>query len=433
MRAAGRRRPPARPLARSPRRRPDPLHGIWERSPGLPQTGGQGLPLHDHHHRAARHRAAGHRLVDLCGFSDGAAAGCTAIWESTPPNDPGDPVAALVAPFLRTWAVPALSFAVADGGRVRTARAFGHANPATREIATPAHRFRLASVSKPITSAAVHLLADRGRLALTDRVFGPGTPLGTRYGTRPYGAALRALRVQHLLEHTAGGWPNDADDPMFAQPSLDLDALVSWTLDHHPLRAAPGTVHDYSNFGYCLLGRIVERVSGLPYARFVHRFLLRPAGAGRAVPAGATAADRQDPEAVYVGVGPDAPYRLRLDRMDAHGGWAAAPADVLRLLAALDGSSGRPALLRAETFTAMTTACTLRPVSATAAGYARGWAVNGAGTVWHEGALAGTRSLLVRRADGRAWCAVCNTGRPDSALGAELDALMWEVQALVGT
>ncbi|MCU7820689.1 serine hydrolase [Kitasatospora sp. DSM 101779] len=406
--------------------------GIWERSPGRPYTAEHGVPLPEHLRHAARHAAAGRRLVDLGGFAVGGTELCTAVWESGPPDGPEDPVTALVEPFRRTWSVPGLSLAVADRGEVLTARAFGHANPATRESATPGHRFRLASVSKPITSAAVHLLADHARLTLTERVFGDGALLGTRYGRRPYGARLRALRVQHLLEHTSGGWTNDADDPMFGRLSLGLDALVSRTLDHHPLRAFPGTVHGYSNFGYCLLGRIVERVSGLTYGEFVRRHLLVPAGAGQAVLAGATAADRQDPEAVYLGTGPHAPYRIRVDRMDAAGGWAAAPADVLRLLAALDGTAARPALLRPETFAAMTTASARRPATATSGGYARGWAVNTAGTIWHTGAMAGTQSVLVRRADGRAWCAVCNTGRPDDTLGEGLDELMWEVQAVVG-
>jgi len=65
-------------------------------------------------------------------------------------------------------------------------------------------------------------------------------------------------------------------------------------------------------------------------------------------------------------------------------------------------------------------------------GYARGWAVNTFGTRWHNGTLAGTQSILVRAANQHEWAAVCNTGNPSNPqLGSDLDALMWQVDAVV--
>ncbi|MFF1868663.1 serine hydrolase [Kitasatospora herbaricolor] len=410
----------------------DRYAGIWEHSPGHPGKAEHGVPHEDYQAHFEAGLAAGLRLVDLSGFRSGVAAACTMIWERTPEADFGaDPAAALVVPFMQKWAVPGLSFALALNGTVRAARTYGYANRITRETATPDHRFRIASVSKPITSTAVHLLLEQGRLALTDPVFGAGGLLGTGYGTVPYGPRVLALRLRHLLEHSSGGWTNDDHDPMFQQPALDRDALISWTLDTRPLGADPGTVYGYSNFGYCLLGRIVERVTGMPYGQFVHRFVLDPSGAVRATPAGAAAPDRQDGEAVYTGLDRAAPYGIRVDRMDSHGGWAATPADTLRFLFSVDGLPAPPDLLQPATRTAMTTASAVRPVSPGTPGYARGWAVNGAGTIWHDGTLPGTQAILVRPADGRAWSAVCNAGRPGTALADEFDALMWQVQQVV--
>ena len=70
------------------------------------------------------------------------------------------------------------------------------------------------------------------------------------------------IEVQHLLEHTAGGWPNDGKDPMFTSPQLDHPALIGATLDADLLTRPPAVEHIYSNFGYCLLGRVIERTSG---------------------------------------------------------------------------------------------------------------------------------------------------------------------------
>ncbi|MFF3735386.1 serine hydrolase [Streptomyces sp. NPDC002476] len=406
--------------------------GIWEQSPGHPGSAAHGITNDDYQGQFDANVAAGLRLVDVSGSVDGGSARYTTIWESTPEADfSANPAAGLVVPFMQKWAVPGFSFAIARNGTLRATGAFGYANRITREIATPDYRFRIASVTKPLTSIAVHRLIEQGRLTLTDQVFGTGALLGTTYGTHAYSTRVLAVQLQHLLEHSAGGWTNDGNDPMFQQTQLGQDALISWTLDNRPLTADPGTTYGYSNFGYCLLGRIIERVSGVSYAQFVHRFVLDPSNAGQTVLAGATAADRQGQEAMYFGLDRDAPYEIRIDRMDSHGGWVMTPADMLRFLFSADGLPVPPDLLQPGTRTAMTTASGVRPVTPTTPGYARGWAVNSAGTIWHDGTLPGTQSILVRPSDGRAWSAVCNTGRPNTPLDKEFDDLMWQVQQAV--
>ena len=104
--------------------------------------------------------------------------------------------------------------------------------------------------------------------------------------------------------------------------------------------------------------------------------------------AGNTAAEGQYPEAMYYGVDLQAPYELPVQRMDAHGGWIATPSDLLQFLMRVDGFANPMDTLRAGTVTAMTAPSAANP------GYARGWAVNSAGTRWHN-ALAG-KSILVR-------------------------------------
>ena len=147
--------------------------------------------------------------------------------------------------------------------------------------------------------------------------------------------------------------------------------------------------------------------------------------------AGTTAPDRANREAMYFSLNRAAPYGIRVDRMDSHGGWAATPADVLRFFFRVDGIAPPPDLLQAATRIAMTTASAVQPASATMPGYARGWAVNSVSTIWHNGTLPGTQAILVCPSDRRAWCAVCNTGRPNTALVGEFDDLMWKVQQAI--
>ena len=249
---------------------------------------------------------------------------------------------------------------------------------------------------------------------------------GTQYGTLPYGPNIVNITLQHLLEHTAGGWPNDSNDPMFQQTNLSGGDLISWTLNNQPLLDTPGHAYRYSNFGYCVLGRVIETVTGQTYTNAVQNLILASSGITQMAIAGDTAAERQYPEAMYLGVDLQAPYELPVRRMDAHGGWIARPIDLLQFLMRVDGFANPMDVLQAGTVTAMTTPSAANP------GYARGWAVNNAGTRWHNGTLAGTQSILVRTANQHEWAVVCNTGNPaNSQLGLDLDSLMWQVDAVV--
>ena len=151
---------------------------IWEQSPGYPWRARHGLP--DANYQAEFDTGVRENmfLVDLSGFRSGESVAFTTIWEqgAWAPERRG-PVSDLVMPFMQKWAVPGFSSAVARDGSLRAAHCFGYANRITREIVTPTTRLRLASLAKPITSTAVHLLIEQGRLALTDQVFGGGVSL----------------------------------------------------------------------------------------------------------------------------------------------------------------------------------------------------------------------------------------------------------------
>jgi CubicO group peptidase (beta-lactamase class C family) len=121
-------------------------------------------------------------------------------------------MARLAEDFRGRYAVPGLSVAIAFRGRVLYEEAFGVADGDRVERALTSHRYRIASLSKPITSSAIMDLVESGRLTLDARVFGRGAVLGTDYGRPPYKPYVEDVTIEHLLTHTAGGWPNDATD-----------------------------------------------------------------------------------------------------------------------------------------------------------------------------------------------------------------------------
>jgi len=337
-------------------------------------------------------------------------------------------MAAAAGDFMRKYDVPGLSVAIARAGTLVYAEAFGLAER-PRTPLTPDHRFRIASVTKPITSATIFALTERDakpRLDLSDKVFGPGGVLAAEFPVPRGKPWVDDVRIEHLLTHTGGGWPNDGTDPMFSNPDMNQHELIAWTLANLDLTHEPGTHYAYSNFGYCVLGRVIEKITGKAYAAHVRQTVLRRCGVGDMRIADNTLAARQPGEVVYYGQGGENPYDMNVHRMDSHGGWVARPTDLVLFAIHVDGFATPPDILQPASITAMTTATRANP------GYAKGWAVNNAHNWWHNGSLAGSTTIVVRTNSGFCWAAFANTRRVNSGIDGDLDALIWTMVGKVG-
>jgi CubicO group peptidase (beta-lactamase class C family) len=121
-------------------------------------------------------------------------------------------MADLAQAFMQKYDVPALSLAIGRADSLLYEEAFGWADRERREAASQLHLFRIASVSKPITSIAIFSLIEAGRIRLSDRVFGPGAITGIDYGRPPYHPHIDEITLEHLFTHTGGGWSNERSD-----------------------------------------------------------------------------------------------------------------------------------------------------------------------------------------------------------------------------
>ena len=107
---------------------------------------------------------------------------------------------------------------------------------------TPQSLFRIASVSKPITSVTFFLLIEAKRLTMEDTVFGPRGLLGDDFGKRPYQRWVEDIGIKHLLTHTGGGWQNNGSDPMFRNPGMNHKQLITWAVNNVPLDYPRGNI-----------------------------------------------------------------------------------------------------------------------------------------------------------------------------------------------
>jgi len=356
----------------------------------------------------------------------------------------------LMIDLLRKWEVPGGAVAVAKDGRLVFSRGYGLADVQRKRPVQPDALFRIASVSKPITAAAVLVLVEKDRLDLDAKAIDLLGDVNLPEG-KTVDPAVREITVRQLLHHTAGFDRGKSFDPMLRPTPVveaigttpEMAAIIRFMLPR-PLDFEPGTQYAYSNFGYCLLGRIIEQVTGKPYDDAVNQLVLYPAGIRRMKLARTRRADRADGEVCYYpppGSKPvesvfsddkkpvPTPYgRFYIDAMDAHGGWLASASDLVRFATHVDGSRS-PGLLKPATLRLLQSR-PAPPVSVDAdAYYGLGWMVRPVGDSanwWHAGSLPGTRSLLVRTHHGMVWAAVFNgSPRNGNAFAAELDRGLW--------
>lgn len=349
--------------------------------------------------------------------------------------------------LLAQHKVPGGQLAISRMGRIIYSRGFGRADSAAGRDVQPHSLFRLASLSKPITSIAVFRLIQDGKLALGDKVFGTGGILDDTLYAGIRDPRVRDITVKHLLEH-GGGWNRDAaGDYVFMsqlvaremKSALPPDAItvIRWALKHRDLDFAPGTQYQYSNLGYSILGRVIEKRTGRGYEAWVRDAILKPLGITAMRTGFNLAKDRLPDEVAYYqypGSGnglsvydtttivPWAYGGFNLEAFDSFGGWVASAQDLCRLLLAVDGFPTVPDILSSASIAAMTQASATNPY------HARGWYVNSVPNWWHFGSLSGLTTELVRGANQMNWALFVNTRPANTApLETAMDNLVWGV------
>jgi CubicO group peptidase (beta-lactamase class C family) len=123
--------------------------------------------------------------------------------------------------------------------------------------------------------------------------------LGDDYPTPPNRSRIEQITIEHLLTHTTGGWQNDAVDPMGLDKKIDHRELIAWTLGDNSLTIPPGKSFAYSNFGYCILGRVLEKLTGQTYEQYIKDNILRRCDISDMRIAGNTLEERATNEVKY--------------------------------------------------------------------------------------------------------------------------------------
>jgi CubicO group peptidase (beta-lactamase class C family) len=294
-------------------------------------------------------------------------------------------------------------------------------------IVQPEHLFRVASISKLITAVAILKMEEYGLLSIDDLVFGNSGILNDSIYLKYRDRNVEKITVRHLLEHSAG-WSNRNGDPMFMHGRIsnimdtplpiDTETIIQYILTHHRVQYVPGTRSIYSNIGYAVLGKVIEKISGMPYEDYVSQKILYPMGIYN-MKIGKNFNEQRDisetayydkegaePRLAYDGSGRLVPRQYGgsdITTLGAAGGWIASAVDLMKLMTYIDGYNHVIDFIDPVSLEKLT--CPRLPHLSPL-----GWReTNAEGTWWRTGTLAGTSTLMVRQNDGICYVVLLNT------------------------
>jgi N-acyl-D-amino-acid deacylase len=334
---------------------------------------------------------------------------------------------------------PGAALAIAKDGKLVLIKGYGFADLETDKPVRPEAIFGLASVSKTFTAVAILRLVEQGKLRLNDRAFEllrlkplPDDQVDPR---------LYQITIRQLLNHSGGwnreksgdplGWSRRVARRLNVRLPVSPRQLARYMLGQ-PLDFDPGTQGHYSNFGFTVLGLVLEHVTEESYEEAVRHLLLDPLHMRSArLPNLEHGYQRHEAHRYDVDDVDDKELPARiLPVRDPSGGWTASAVDLAWFLTALDGSRGKPFLSK-ETIKEML-APPPAPLAARESYFGLGWHVfktdRGVGYS-KDGGLLGIRAFIQHTPPDIDWVALFNGGDDDIVhnLRVEMDRALPQV------
>ena len=326
--------------------------------------------------------------------------------------------------YMQEWGLRGASLCIMRHDSLLYAKGYGVRDKDTPM--TPGTLLRVASVSKLITATGIMLLQECGMLSLDDRVFAPGGAL-ERFSDVIKDDRLYDVTIRHLLMHEAG-FTTRAGDPMFN--TRDLMKLYKWstppdsetlarTILGRQLHFDPGTMSEYSNFGYLMLSLVIEQVTGEAYEDWIRENVLQAAHCTDMHLAYNYYKDRYPNETRYYMQSNDKAVE-RYDNsgilvprcyggndiraLKGAGAWVCSVPELARFVASIDGQDEVPDILSRESIESMT-------FTTDSVTYGLGWNDISEEGIWtRTGTFSGTSALIKNYPDGECWIMVTNTG-----------------------
>lgn len=327
--------------------------------------------------------------------------------------------------FLSKWHIKGASVAVLKNEKLVYAKGYGYADHEAGIKVEPYHTFRIASVSKLITAVAIMNLVEEAKVGLSDKVFGVNGILNDSVYLSFSDKRFNDITIHHLLMHRAG-WTTRWGDHMFIPHSIarqmnkelplkDTD-YIEFALSKK-LHYTPGKYYSYSNLGYVILGKVIEKASGKTYEAYVQEDILYPLGIYDMQIGNNLFEDKALLEVKYYEQHDalksysiyNANKKVKksyggndITALNAAGGWIASSVSLAKLIAAINGKDGIPDILLPESIDLMT-----KPMHP--GDLPLGWKGAYKNTWWRSGTLSGTSAFVYKGSGEYSYVFITNT------------------------
>lgn len=327
--------------------------------------------------------------------------------------------------FLRRWEIKGGSLAIIKNGKLLYAKGYGWADQEMGVKMDVGNIMRVASLSKLITAASIMKLEEDSLLKLSDKVFGPGGILNDEQFSHFKDKRCKNITVENLLRHQ-GGFATYRGDPLFCTREImiwekldsvpDMNRVIEFALSQK-LGFNPGTSTKYSNVGYLMLSKIIEKLSGMSYENYCLKNVLFPAGCYDMHLAHNYYEDKYPNEVRYYEThdaepvlafnnSGDSLYRRyggnNIEGLYGAGGWVSSPTEFARFIASIDGDSDIPDIISPESVKKM--------ITNTGGQLPVGWVRASSNSDWfRSGTLAGSSAVAKKQKNGYIWVFITNT------------------------
>ncbi|KAK3598821.1 hypothetical protein CHS0354_007425 [Potamilus streckersoni] len=343
----------------------------------------------------------------------------------------------IILDFMQEQGIPGAALTLSLHGKVVYRQGYGISGPGERVMS--ASLFRVASISKVLTAIGIMKLVEDGRLTLDSYVFGPKGLL-PEYRVQQRNKNIQKVTVRHLLQHS-GGWDREIsgdavfyklDERLFTGKLKSLEPTSSEALVHFMMRKkldfVPGKRHAYSNFGYLVLGLVIEQVTGMHYHEYISCILQKFSISGLKIGFATKEFfhfqeveyfNNRDPQVLpsvlpHQGLVQPQYGSFFMETTGSYGGWVASAGDLVKILDSLNHSLSGPYILNADSVAAMLE----RPAYELGdTWYGLGLDTEDGGqTYGHTGAMEGTSTTLYSFQNGFTWAFLLNSWSKDMDL-----------------
>ncbi len=327
--------------------------------------------------------------------------------------------------FLHKWEIKGASLTVLKDEKLVYSKGYGWADEEKGIKADAGNIFRVASLSKLITAAAIMKLEEDSLLHLSDKVFGEGAILDCPQFNHYKDKRVANITVDNLLRHQ-GGFSTYRGDPLFTTREImmwehldtipDMNRVIEFGLSQR-LGYTPGKGSRYSNLGYLILSKVIEVKSGMSYENYCQKKILNPAGCYDMHLAKNTYENKYPNEVRYYEANDAKPILAfdnsgkelfrsyggnNIEGLYGAGGWVASSCEYAKFVASINKGDSVPDILNPDTIDKMIPdSNNEKPI---------GWVRATKGSDWmRTGTLAGTSAVAKKQKNGYIWVFITNT------------------------